>query len=791
MRRLFGGRIVARWLLIGVIGLLGGGVGVLSCHPPQLSIEERCERSTAGSAGGLAYERCLLENARKICTSNDSAERDEAERLLKPLLETDLKVDALRYLGALKRKAKEYEEAERYVNRSIEVARDGNDWIGMARGLIVRAQVLWQSGKFTEAFDDAEKAEIALKSLLKQSGEVLTELANSLVSALITKGDVLRHAGVMKQACLPLEEATTIPEAEKCFRARAKVKLAMCEEESQDNGEAKKWLRAARAEGCTQDNIVVTQILLNEALQDLLDGWLKQAEEKIEDSIDREGEDSDTSLLRAYAAIARGQLEEAKRYLEQAEKDPSDADWPWVMELVKADIARQQGDRVLAERSYRRSITEVNKLRGDSRSRSAYLMTSHQAPYDGLITLLASQHRWKEVLEVIHWFDASDMLRAAAKLSTTTAAVAMPTDHLLKALRGKDVIILLVPPERRVWEVSHAYRFWIRLVPFEHVIWKGDHAYRFLIRDGQIHGEDLGPAEELSERIFKLKFEADNHDLAKELGEKLLPQDGSTEPLHVLALGDASQVPLSLLRQADDSLAQKTRPMSNLLALQTSTPPVTAADGPVVIVGSPRGDLSNAARERDEIAEIVPNRMSGRELRLLGAGAPLPATLEELKKVLSPFILHMAMHTRSDKIWPSLELADRLIDAPELLQSGLVPEIAVLASCGSAEEATDDRWGSVASALIEAGTRAVVATRHTIPDASSRVLMKALYQQPEWPADPARALANVQILAASDKLLSADGTPIPASEWSAFLVIERPVYLPPAAASPKDPAAGP
>src|SRR5262249_19814274 len=61
-----------------------------------------------------------------------------------------------------------------------------------------------------------------------------------------------------------------------------------------------------------------------------------------------------------------------------------------------------------------RSMALVASLRATARSRSAYLVSSHRGPYDGLIALLVRHERWRDALAVVLELDASDMLRATA-----------------------------------------------------------------------------------------------------------------------------------------------------------------------------------------------------------------------------------------------------------------------------------------------------------------------------------------------------------------------------------------
>lgn len=804
-RSLRGSRGVARWLVL--VAACGAFAGGLSCHEseamPKAGEEEdarpnkdRCQGKPSDSAGGDgSYERCLLAEAKKAYGVDDEDVSINARRILESLLGTSVKVDAFLWLSFLERQAEHYEQALRRADQLIELARKSGGRFDLGRGLTAGAQALHDDGRFVESFRYAEEAVSLLQKLPVRSigpakqGSDAMKYAEALANALMAKGDAFRRSGVMKQACEPLRAAAAISEIGNCRRARAKAKMAMCEEESGDNDEAKKWLEAARGEECDEPD-VIGYIELNSALQDIFDGELDRAEKKIDIAVSEVGVDSDAKFLRAYIWVARGRLKEAAALLDEAAQKPSDRDWPWKIYTDSADLAQRQGNPALAEQLYRLAIGEVRSLRSDSRSRSAHLMLSHQAPYEGLVSLLASQERWLEALLIIQEFDASDMLRTAANPAQdgTVVDALAPLQSLLESLRARDVVVLFVPSER--------------------MLWKDDYAYRFRILQGEVRGERIGTAQEVRGMIAALLDAPNNPTPAQELGQKLLPRaaslqdlyalplvrrmiaaslDTSSNPtpasaqrLYVLPLGVVSRVPLALLRQSDGSLAQSNRPMSILPALQTVRPPAESTNGTIVVIGSPGDDLPAAEQEGKAIAELARSRFPGQTVRLSGGGTSRSATVEELLKEPRPFILHVAAHVRSDGLWPALELADgKKIEAPDLLRHGLAPEIAVLANCGSAADAADERWGSPAIALSEAGTKFVIATRQSVPDEPAAALMKALHEREEWPADPVTALAKVQVAAASGELKTDKGKRIDETAWAAFLVIERPVYVPP------------
>ena len=121
----------------------------------------------------------------------------------------------------------------------------------------------------------------------------------------------------------------------------------------------------------------------------------------------------------------------------------------------------------------------IAALRDSSRARSAYLVSSHRGPYDGLIALLARHGRWRAVLAVLLELDASDMLRATAadtvaldraplELSPPSPGPIAPppstVEDVLSAWRSRELVVVVAPSQRRIGPGrERAYR--LRLVP--------------------------------------------------------------------------------------------------------------------------------------------------------------------------------------------------------------------------------------------------------------------------------------------------------------------------------------
>lgn len=181
------------------------------------------------------------------------------------------------------------------------------------------------------------------------------------------------------------------------------------------------------------------------------------------------------------------------------------------------------------------------------------------------------------------------------------------------------------------------------------------------------------------------------------------------------------------------------------------------------MLADPEGNLFNAALE----GYFVTSFLGGRA-RHSGAYTTTRATRERLREARHAELLHIASHVGGERgSERALRLADGAVTPDEIVKDGLAPQLAVLASCGSAAALDEEGWGSLAAALLQAGTRAVIATDRSIPDTVSFALMRAFYAQPDWRTDPVRALARVQHAASTDPATYG-------KTWAAFTVLRRP-----------------
>jgi tetratricopeptide (TPR) repeat protein len=757
----------ARFAVIAV-GLVAGAVaGVLIWRGSSAAVLA-CEREARAGHRPATVRLCLdahrdtgderaLYWAAKADV--DLGEIEEADRLLHRLSSRALDGEARRLLGYIASREGRYREAQLQAILASAAFMAAGQWQGLARDEVLMSQVARHLGDFTAALVAADLA-LTLATRLGDS-----HAANI---AYIARADALSEIGDIQGACDTLATAEDCA-TEPCDRTWDSLRHGTCLMDlGQDDLARPQLSAAARAnERCDDPNVWV-QILSNQA-------WLLRKRDpaaalvKLDDLRRRKrGDESvDTLMLRGYIAADRGALDDAADFVTQAETlDGGSAEWSWEIARVRGELFEQRGGalaRLLAEYEYRRSNAMVAALRARSPAGSAFLVSQHRWPYDGLIALLARERRWRDALAVVLDLDASDMLRATAVEHTGAAPdppdpgasalrpVVIPpsVEAVLSAWRGRDMVIVVAQSSRQIGAGN-------------------ERVYRLQVSDGEVRGEDVGDARTARGWAKALFEDPDNREAARALGRVMIPPGSSARAMHVLAIGALGKVPLAALRDDDGSLIIGRRPLVRVLALRATRRESRGAGSPVVIA-DPRGDLAGAAVEGSVVARAV-----GAEAQVSGSRSTRRASRAELWAANDAALLHIAGHVISLGRRRVLPVADGEVGPAEILQHGLAPRLAVVASCGSAAATDEEGWGSIASALLEAGTAAVVATDRRVDDGATLEMMRAFYAQPDWRADPARALARVQ---AHDAAAGAAAGAATAQTWAAFSVLGRPPYI--------------
>jgi len=764
--------VARRWFPIVAWGIMAGALaGVMIwwfVHVPMSA----CEKEARSGDPGRVIQTCL-ESYNQSKDPRDLVwaakgylrvpEFDKADKLAHQLLAGPRYGDAHAILSYVALRRGAGSEARIHATIAFVAHTLGGDEKGRASDVVSLAEVALQLGDFTASLAAADEA----LRLSRRLGEPAIEGAAQLARA-----DALRRMGddrgAAEAAALASERATA-----PCDQAWAHFKSGMCRMEAQQAG-----LALSEFDAATQANLrcgsrdLSTSIALDEA-------WLLYEKEpaaalaRLDEVTKTDGDLVETLLLRAYLAAERGALGEADGYITQAERlEPPDADWPWDIARLHAELTEMQGGPSgdeAAEAHYRRAIEMITALRTTSRARSAYFVASHRGAYDGLIALLARHGRWRDALAVVLELDASDMLRATAGevrpdhdspdvVAPPPSSATVPpasVDDVLSAWRGRDLVIVIAPSQRQIG-AGH------------------ERAYRLWITDGQVTGEDVGEASSARTWAGALFADPGNREAARALGRMIVPSDRAPGTLHVLSIGALGKVPLAALRDDDGALSIARRPLVRVLGLRASGPE-SRGTGPAVIIADARGDLPSAAVEGLIVAEAL-----GSGAQVSGSKTPFPATQDRLWAARDAALLHIAGHVGELGRWRALRLADGEVGPSEMVRQRLAPRLAVLAGCGSAAALDEEGWGSIAAALLESGTAVVIATDRSVDDEASLAVMRGFYAQHDWRTDPARALARVQLaLAAKDATpgASSDEAAKPRS-WAAFSVLGRPPAVP-------------
>ena len=764
-------------LVIGCV-VVGAGAGALwwwwSARPParseceQLVLSGDSKWDVGLCLAGYAFtgdEQELFWAAQAYLARSEFA---NAEVLARGLLPGPLGAEGHQILSVVMVNRELGDDARMHAFIAVWVHTFAGDEQALTRDYLSLAQAMWQVGDSTASLEAAEQALQLARGLDDRHKERAAHLA---------RADALRRMGDTNEAAKALERA--FPLAEKpCDVAWIRLKQGMCEMESDREVVAEvvaeqRMMEAEKANAECSSPVIKTSIALNRA-------WLlrrkdPRATAALLDEVERAGgERVETRLMHGYLAADRGALDEAEERLARAAAmAPPDADWPWLIELAQAELAERRGgpsgDRI-AEDRYRRSIAMVTALRSSSRDREAQFVSSHRGPFDGLIGLLARRGRWRDVLDVVLELDASDMLRAYApepvgsgsgsagfgpplKDSAARPPPRPPSvDEILAAWRGRDLVIVIARSRHRIDPGHHR-------------------VYRLRVRDGEVTGQDVGDAGVAQRWAKDLSAIPGDRAAARGLGAMFVPAEPSSELLHVLSIGTLGQVPLAALRDAYGLQAVARRPMGRVLALHASGPEAPGMSRAVVIA-DPRGDLPWAVEEGRSVVEAL-----GGRAQLSGAKTGVRATRERLWDARDAELLHVAAHVSASGQRRALRLADGDVDPAEMLRARLAPRLAVLASCGSAAASDEEGWGSIATALLEAGTVAVVATDRSVNDAASLQILRAFYKQPDWRAAPARALARVQRDLDTRVIDAAAAPATNPQNWAAFSVLLRPPHI--------------
>jgi hypothetical protein len=275
---------------------------------------------------------------------------------------------------------------------------------------------------------------------------------------------------------------------------------------------------------------------------------------------------------------------------------------------------------------------------------------------------------------------------------------------------------------------------------------------------GRLARHDLGPLAPVAEQLEWLRFaltrlahlrrgapqlssmlegaRASAQELDQQLLVPLAPAIGNRE-LVIVPTGSLHDVPWPMLPSIRGRPLVVAPSAATWWVLQT--PQGRRRRRKVVLVGGPR--LRHTAAEIEALSALYaePKVLTGRTA----------AAAAVLRALNGATVAHLACHGRfrSDgPLFSSLQLADGPLSAYELSRLRRPPELIVLSACDLAVSVTHpgDELLGFAAALLDMGTRSIIASVVPVPDAPAKRLMLGLHRHLIAGASPAVALAQVQ-----------------------------------------------
>ena len=660
----------------------------------------------------------------------------------------------------------------------------------LARAALCTSQAAWKAGKFesagryaTLAFEHGDK----IGSARSRAKEDL------LRGALIARADAYRRIGDLRRAIedlrVALEHAT-----DPCDRVLVLIKQSMALDEEWDGNKdgsqgtaldgdlnspwtlldkATEVNRSDCAQRVRNDDAIALNRASLLALRDPL-----EAMSTLDERFAGKEPKHDELFLRAVIAINLGDEQAASRYLEGAEAaGASDADWRWELQNLRGELEAMKEEFEAAKKAFGSAIESVELLlcsASDHASDHApFLLASHRAPYEGLIMLHAERGQWEQALQVVLEMDRMHLLTATGsgphegaptqRGDRPCAASKMaPVDDVLKAWNGREVTILLAPSTTRVKRTRKV----VRLELFA----------------GKVTGRLVDTADRLLQAAKALHLKPGDETAASELGELIAPPEvrARSGTLEILAIGALSKLPIAALRDATGQLLSSSRPLARVPSLLPRSRPRSAPTDEISVLYADLRDLLYLPAAKLEAIMVgcltAPTSPAC-------TSAPKPASVADLDRARGR-LLHIAAHIEAPDEWtpPKLKLQDGDVSVAKMKELALAPRLAVLMNCGSRDARDQEGWGSLAMALLESGTAAVIATDHSLSDVFSLRFSIRFYLQPDWEADPARALARVQREMAADAAPDTDADPntdaAPDTDWARISVLLAPPFAP-------------
>lgn len=634
--------------------------------------------------------------------------------------------EALQIVGMIRDRRGQGARAREAFAEALRFAREHDAKAQIARVAYAIAGSHWREARYGETLAALEDS--------RRAAEAASD-ARMIGFVALMRGDVLRTVGdarAAERAFLDAASALTLPSD----RAYVLLKTGMLHRDAArpalSRGAFEEALAIARAQGLRE---VEAAARLNLAYAD----HLERRPEAGHAHLDGLARPPSVSYLfnRGLLEADRGELETAARLLDEAAALDVSDDWRSDVAHEQGRVAELRGDREAAERAYRAAIAAVERLRATAAPSELqpWMLPRRRAPYAALFAMLARAGRVEAALDALEAFTARSLLDAMARAEGDDPAARAGTIEALRRGLHADAAGVDLGDREILVHVEAADRLWV--------------VHR--TPRGALSIVDRGDARAADRLIRRLGDDAGDPIAAEELGALLIPPEikAGDELLFVVPTGSFLTLPYPALRRGErrliDLRALVLAPSLRSFAARRASAP----EGRALVIADADGSLPAAREEAEGVGRrlgVTPHTGERAARALLAGGAY--------------DLLHLAVHSGLDAEGAWLSLSDGRWTSRDVLGSKLRARVVVLASCASASTRHRELWGSLAAALLAAGSEAVIAALGSVADEDARLLVEALYRH-DVARDPARALARAQRELARTR---------PPRSWASFMV---------------------
>jgi tetratricopeptide (TPR) repeat protein len=224
------------------------------------------------------------------------------------------------------------------------------------------------------------------------------------------------------------------------------------------------------------------------------------------------------------------------------------------------------------------------------------------------------------------------------------------------------------------------------------------------------------------------------------------------------------QVPFHVLHDGTGYLCEQRTItlLPSITRVRPSATPPRRSGGGTLIFAVPDARAPSIASEARALARVMPDARV-----VFGSDATSQRLREQLP---GPTVLHLACHglyRSANPLFSALRLADRWVNAAEILDLDLRGALVTLSACESGRPSRDSAEPvGLAWAFLAAGASGVVVSQWLVDDDATAALMSAMYANLAAGLAPAEALRQAQLAAAA-------GSPHP-YRWAPFVYVASP-----------------